>query len=414
MAITAQEQDRLAGVLSEIRPHLNERQWRLLLGAEARAVGRGGIKLVAGVAAASVDTVGRGARELEAGIEPDGRVRHVGAGRRSVEDADPGLVPALEALVDPESRGDPESPLRWTTKSTSRLAEELTVRGHEAAPRTVARLLKETGYSLQGNTKTIEGKQHPDRDAQFRYINEQVVAFQADGDPVISVDTKKKELVGNYANGGAEWEPEGAPRRTNVHDFPDTELGKAVPYGVYDVTADTGWVNVGTDADTGQFAVESIRRWWHAVGGTAYPNAKRVLITADSGGSNGSRLRLWKTELASFAAETGLEITVLHLPPGTSKWNRVEHRLFSAITMNWRGRPLESHQVLIETISAVTTKTGLKVHAVLDTNIYTRGIKIPDRKMKEFEARHLLRHDFHGDWNYTITARSTQDATRPN
>ena len=414
MAITAQEQDRLAGVLSEIRPHLNERQWRLLLGAEARAVGRGGIKLVAGVAAASVDTVGRGARELEAGIEPDGRVRHVGAGRRSVEDADPGLVPALEALVDPESRGDPESPLRWTTKSTSRLAEELTVRGHEAAPRTVARLLKETGYSLQGNTKTIEGKQHPDRDAQFRYINEQVVAFQADGDPVISVDTKKKELVGNYANGGAEWEPKGAPRHTNVHDFPDTELGKAVPYGVYDVTADTGWVNVGTDADTGQFAVESIRRWWHAVGGTAYPNAKRVLITADSGGSNGSRLRLWKTELASFAAETGLEITVLHLPPGTSKWNRVEHRLFSAITMNWRGRPLESHQVLIETISAVTTKTGLKVHAVLDTNTYTRGIKIPDRKMKEFEARHLLRHDFHGDWNYTITARSTQDATRPN
>ena len=414
MAITAQEQDRLAGVLSEIRPHLNERQWRLLLGAEARAVGRGGIKLVAGVAAASVDTVGRGARELEAGIEPDGRVRHVGAGRRSVEDADPGLVPALEALVDPESRGDPESPLRWTTKSTSRLAEELTVRGHEAAPRTVARLLKETGYSLQGNTKTIEGKQHPDRDAQFRYINEQVVAFQADGDPVISVDTKKKELVGNYANGGAEWEPKGAPRHTNVHDFPDTELGKAVPYGVYDVTADTGWVNVGTDADTGQFAVESIRRWWHAVGRTAYPNATRVLITADSGGSNGSRLRLWKTELASFAAETGLEITVLHLPPGTSKWNRVEHRLFSAITMNWRGRPLESHQVLIETISAVTTKTGLKVHAVLDTNTYTRGIKIPDRKMKEFEARHLLRHDFHGDWNYTITARSTQDATRPN
>jgi len=414
MAITAQEQDRLAGVLSEIRPHLNERQWRLLLGAEARAVGRGGIKLVARVAAASVDTVGRGARELEAGIEPDGRVRHVGAGRRSVEDADPGLVPALEALVDPESRGDPESPLRWTTKSTSRLAEELTVRGHEAAPRTVARLLKETGYSLQGNTKTIEGKQHPDRDAQFRYINEQVVAFQADGDPVISVDTKKKELVGNYANGGAEWEPKGAPRHTNVHDFPDTELGKAVPYGVYDVTADTGWVNVGTDADTGQFAVESIRRWWHAVGRTAYPNATRVLITADSGGSNGSRLRLWKTELAGFAAETGLEITVLHLPPGTSKWNRVEHRLFSAITMNWRGRPLESHQVLIETISAVTTKTGLKVHAVLDTNTYTRGIKIPDREMKEFEARHLLRPDFHGDWNYTITARSTQDATRPN
>ena len=339
MAITAQEQDRLAGRLTEIRPHLNERQWRLLLGAEARAVGRGGIKLVARVVGASADTVGRGARELEAGIEPDGRVRQVGAGRPSVEDADPGLVPALEALVDPESRGDPESPLRWTTKSTSRLADELTARGHEAAPRTVARLLKETGYSLQGNTKTIEGKQHPDRDAQFRYINEQVEAFQAAGDPVISVDTKKKELVGNYANGGAEWEPKGAPRRTNVHDFADKELGKAVPYGVYDVTANSGWVNVGTDADTGQFAVESIRRWWNAVGKTAYPDATRVLITADSGGSNGSRLRLWKTELATFAAEIGMEITVLHLPPGTSKWNRVEHRLFSAITMNWRGRP---------------------------------------------------------------------------
>jgi len=248
MAITAQEQDRLAGRLTEIRPHLNERQWRLLLGAEARAVGRGGIKLVARAVGVSADTVGRGARELEVGIAPDGRVRQVGAGRPSVEELDPELVPTLEALVDPESRGDPESPLRWTTKSTSRLADELTARGHEAAPRTVARLLKETGYSLQGNTKTIEGTQHPDRDAQFRYINEQVVAFQADGEPVISVDTKKKELVGNYANGGAEWEPKGAPRRTNVHDFADPELGKAVPYGVYDVTANTGWVNVGTDA----------------------------------------------------------------------------------------------------------------------------------------------------------------------
>ena len=241
-----------------------------------------------------------------------------------------------------------------------------------------------------------------------------MVAFQAAGDPVISVDTKKKELVGNYANGGAEWEPAGAPRRVNVHDFADKELGKAVPYGVYDVTASTGWVNVGTDADTGQFAVESIRRWWNTVGRSAYPHAARLLITADPGGSNGSRLRLWKTELAAFAEQAGLEVTVLHLPPGTSKWNKVEHRLFSHISMNWRGRPLESHEVIIETISAVTTKTGLKVQAVLDTSTYPKGIRISDREMKAFEARHLIRHEFHGNWNYTLPAIPAEQATRPN
>jgi hypothetical protein len=266
------------------------------------------------------------------------------------------LVSALEALVDPGSRGDPESPLRWTTKSTSRLAGELARAGYAVTDRTVARLLKRCGYSLQGNAKKFEGTQHPDRDAQFRYITAQVVAFQAEGDPVISVDTKKKELVGNFANGGAEWEPAGDPRRVNMHDFADKELGKAVPYGVYDLTANTGWVNVGTDADTGAFAVESIRRWWHTVGKSAYPHARRLLITADSGGSNGSRLRLWKTGLAGFAAQAGLEITVLHLPPGTSKWNRIEHRLFSHISMNWRDRPLESHEVIIETIAATTTR----------------------------------------------------------
>jgi hypothetical protein len=413
MAISAQEQDRLAGRLAEIRPHLDERQWRLLLGAEARVIGRGGAKLVARVAGASADTVSRGARELESGIEPDGRVRRKGAGRPSVEEADLGLVGALEALVDPESRGDPESPLRWTTKSTSHLADELAAQGHAVTAVTVARLLKQAGYSLQGNAKTVEGKQHPDRDAQFRYINAQVSAFQAASDPVISVDTKKKELVGNYANGGAEWEPTGDPRKVNVHDFADKELGKAVPYGVYDVTANTGWVNVGTDADTGQFAVESIRRWWNTVGKPAYPHARRLLITADSGGSNGSRLRLWKTELAAFAGQAGLEISVLHLPPGTSKWNRIEHRLFSHISMNWRGRPLESREVIIETISAVTTRTGLTVQAVLDTGIYPRGIKIPDKEMKAFEAAHLHRHPFHGDWNYTIRATSADPATRP-
>ena len=413
MAIMAEDRDRLAGRLAEIRPHLDERQWRLLLGAEARAIGRGGVKLVAGAVGASADTVSRGARELERGVEPDGRVRRAGAGRPAVEAADPALVPALEALVDPGSRGDPESSLRWTTKSTSHLAGELAKAGHEVTDRTVARLLRQAGYSLQGNAKTVEGTQHPDRDSQFRYINAQVAAFQAGGDPVISVDTKKKELVGNYANGGAEWEPAGDPRRVNVHDFADKELGKAVPYGVYDVTANTGWVNVGTDADTGQFAVESIRRWWNTVGKPAYPHARRLLITADSGGSNGNRLRLWKTELAAFAAETGLETTVLHLPPGTSKWNRIEHRLFSHISMNWRGRPLESHEVIIETIAATTTKTGLKVRAVLDTGTYPKGIKIADKQMKEFEAAHLARHEFHGDWNYTIAARTNQDATRP-
>ena len=413
MAISAQEQDRLAGRLAEIRPHLDERQWRLLLGAEARAIGRGGAKLVARVAGASADTVSRGARELESEIEPNGRVRRKGAGRPSVEEADPGLVRALEALVDPESRGDPESPLRWTTKSTSHLAGELAAQGHAVTAVTVARLLKQAGYSLQGNAKTVEGKQHPDRDAQFRYINAQVSAFQAAGDPVISVDTKKKELVGNYANGGADWEPAGDPRKVNVHDFADKELGKAVPYGVYDVTANTGWVNVGTDADTGQFAVESIRRWWNTVGKPAYPHARALLITADSGGPDGSRLRLWKTELAAFAGQAGLEITVLHLPPGTSKWNRIEHRLFSHISMNWRGRPLESREVIIETISAVTTRTGLRVQAVLDTGIYPKGIKIPDKEMKVFEAAHLHRHPFHGDWNYTIRATSADPATRP-
>ena len=330
-----------------------------------------------------------------------------------MEEADPGLVPALDALVDPESRGDPESPLRWTAKSTSHLAGELAARGYAVTAVTVARLLKQAGYSLQGNAKTVEGKQHPDRDAQFRYINAQVPAFQSAGDPVISVDTKKKELVGNFASGGAEWEPAGTPRKVNVHDFADKDLGKAVPYGVYDVTANTGWVNVGTGADTGQFAVESIRRWWNTVGEPAYPDARRLLITADSGGSNGSRLRLWKTELARFAAEAGLEITVLHLPPGTSKWNRIEHRLFSHISMNWRGRPLESHEVIIETISAVTTRTGLTVQAQLDTGIYPRGIKIPDKAMKAFEVSHLQRHQFHGDWNYTIRPTPADPATRP-
>jgi Rhodopirellula transposase DDE domain len=413
MAVVGSDVDRLTARLAEIKPFLDERQWRLLLGAEARAWGRGGKKVVAVASGADPATVAQGVRELGYGTVPDGRIRRAGAGRPRADAADPGLVAALEALVDPGSRGDPVSPLRWTTKSTAKLAVELTAAGHPVSAGTVAVLLKEAGYSLQGNVKTVEGAQHPDRDAQFGYIAEVAAAFMAAGDPVISVDTKKKELVGNYAAPGVEWEPVGAPRAVKVHDFADKVLGKAVPYGIYDLAANTGWVNVGVDADTGAFAVESIRRWWNAVGKPTYPAAARLLITADSGGSNGSRLRLWKTELAAFAAETGLDITVAHLPPGTSKWNKIEHRLFSAITMNWRGRPLESHQIIIDTISAVTTTTGLTVTAVLDTGIYPRGIKISNKDMTAFETTRVRRHEFHGDWNYTLLpANDTPDQNR--
>jgi hypothetical protein len=315
----------------------------------------------------------------------------------------------LDALVDPVTRGDPVSSLRWTTKSTVKLAAELTATGHRVASTTVAKLLKANGYSLQANAKTIEGNQHPDRDAQFGYLNDQATAFGVAGDPVISVDTKKKELVGNFTAGGREWEPAGQPTRTSVHDFVDKKLGKVAPYGVYDVAANTGWVNVGTDADTGQFAVESIRRWWTTMGAGTYPDAGRLLITADAGGSNGSRLRLWKTELAALATETGLAITVCHLPPGTSKWNKIEHRLFSAISRSWRARPLTSHEVVIETIRATTTTTGLTVNAELDLGAYQKGIKISDQQIKELENSQLHRHDWHGDWNYTM-----HPATRPN
>jgi hypothetical protein len=411
MTLPAVDCDPVAARLSWIRPHLDERAWRLLLGAEAKVLGRGGIKLVAAAGGVHPDTVAQGVRELDYDEPIPGRVRRPGAGRPPMAVTDPDLVAALDALVDPVSRGDPESPLRWTTKSTAKLAAELTARGHRVSARTVAKLLKQAGYSLQANSKTIEGAQHPDRDAQFGYLNTQAERFQADGDPVISVDTKKKELVGNYKAAGREWEPAGSPRTVKVHDFADKQLGKVAPYGVYDIAANTGWVNVGTDADTGQFAVESIRRWWTTMGAISYPGSDKLLITADSGGSNGSRLRLWKTELAAFAAEAGLDITVCHLPPGTSKWNKIEHRLFSAISRNWRGRPLESHEVVIETLRATTTSTGLTVNAVLDTTTYDRGIKITDKQIAALEATQLHRHEFHGDWNYTLTADHT--ATRP-
>jgi hypothetical protein len=398
-------EESLAAKFAVLFPHLDERQRRLLIGAEARALGHGGIRLVARAAGVREATVALGAAELDSGEEPLGRARRAGGGRKRVAEVDPGLRPALLALVEPGTRGDPMSPLRWTTKSTRKLAAELTRQGHRISADTVADVLRQEGFSLQGNAKTIEGRQHPDRDAQFRYINDQVAGRLAAGQPVISVDTKKKEKVGNFANGGAEWEPAGQPVRVRDHDFPDEELGKAVPYGIYDVAANAGWVNVGTDGDTAAFAVESIRRWWKAVGKPGYPGATALLITADAGGSNGARLRLWKTELAAFAGQAGLQITVAHFPPGTSKWNRIEHRLFSAISMNWRGRPLTSHEVIVQTIAATTTRTGLTVQAELDTGLYPTGVKVSDQQMA---APPITRHLFHGDWNYTLDPHPAQ------
>src|SRR6266487_553651 len=333
----------LAAKFQVIFPHLDERQRRLLMAAEARALGHGGIRTVSRAAGVREATVSLGVDELDSGAEPLGRARRPGGGRKQAADLDPGLRPALLALVEPEERGDPESPLRWTTKSTRNLAAELTRQGHKAGADTVGDLLRAEGFSLQGNARTPEGTRHPDRDAQFRCISGQARAHQDSGDPVISVDAKKKELAGEFKNAGRDGRPTGQPAAVRTHDFPGGSAGKAIPYGVYDVTADAGWVNVGTDHDTAAFAVESIRRWWNACGSQDYPDARRLLITADAGGSNGYRTRAWKAGLAALAEQTGLEITCCHFPPGTSKWNKIEHRLFSHITMNWRGRPLTSH-----------------------------------------------------------------------
>ncbi|WP_429426476.1 ISAzo13 family transposase [Nocardia sp. GAS34] len=390
----------LAAKFEALLPHLDERQRRLVLGAEARSLGRGGGRLVARATGIREATVSRGVTELESGVAPLGRVRRPGGGRKRVADLDAGLVPALLALVEPDERGDPMSPLRWTTRSTRNLAAALTAQGHEVGSDVVADLLREQGFSLQSNVKTLEGKQNPDRDAQFRYINDKVKAHQAEGQPVVSVDTKKKELVGPFKSAGREWRPQGDPVKVGTHDFPSSAVGKAVPYGIYDLAANTGWVNVGTDHDTAAFAVESLRRWWNGQGRIDYPAATELLVTADAGGSNSYRTRAWKTELAAFAAEVGLQITVCHFPPGTSKWNAIEHRLFSHISTNWRGRPLTSHDVVINTIAATRTRTGLSVAAHLDTGTYPTGVTVSDEQLA---AVPITGHDWHGEWNYTIS-----------
>lgn len=389
---------------ASLEPLLDERMRRLYAAAEAKALGHGGVSTVARATGVSRRAIGNGLKELATpAASPGKRIRRPGGGRKRTAATDATLIHDLEQLVEPVSRGDPESPLRWTCKSVRKLADELNQQGHQVSHRLVAELLQELGYSLQANRKTREGASHPDRNAQFEHINAEVQASQNAGQPVISVDTKKKELVGDFKNGGRELRPQGAPETVRVHDFVIPELGKATPYGVYDVTHNLGWVNVGIDHDTASFAVESIRRWWLLMGQPLYPNARRLLITADGGGSNGSRLRLWKVELQKLADETGLEIAVCHLPPGTSKWNKIEHRLFSYISQNWRGKPLISHEVIVNLIAATTTRTGLKVRSQLDTQSYPTGTVVTDDELAQVN---LQPDQFHGEWNYTISPRT--------
>jgi Rhodopirellula transposase DDE domain len=399
--------DRIRRKFGALGPVMDERMRRQWAAAEAAELGWGGVSAVALATGLSRTTITAGLRELRDRAEqPDAtrpaRIRRPGGGGKYLTATDPGLLPALEALVDPVTRGDPESPLRWTCKSTRRLAGELTRQGHPIGPRCVAALLKGAGYSLQANQKAREGGAHPDRNAQFEHINAQVAALQRRGQPVVSVDTKKKELVGDFKNGGREWQPLSVPEEVRVHDFQDKELGKAIPYGVYDITNNQGWVSVGIDHDTAQFAARSIRRWWEEMGAARFPRARELAITADGGGSNSCRSRLWKVALQGLADATGLRLRVLHFPPGTSKWNKVEHRLFCHITQNWRGKPLVSREAIVSLIGSTTTSTGLTVRAALDTERYATGIKVSD---EELAAVQLMPHEFHGDWNYSIKPR---------
>jgi hypothetical protein len=388
-------------------PYLDERTRRLMLAAEAQAIGFGGISIVARATGMSRDTISRGLEELRtpAGSHPVG-IRRPGGGRKRTVESDPTLKEDLEKFINPAVRGDPESPLRWTSKSVRHLAKELQRMGHQTSPRMVAKILYALDYSLQANHKTLEGSSHPDRDAQFEHINRQAQEYFATSDPVISVDTKKKELVGEFKNGGREWHPKGSPERVKVHDFLEPELGRAVPYGVYDLATNSGWVSVGVDHDTSSFAVETIRRWWSSMGSERYPNAKRLLITADGGGSNGARVRLWKVELQKLADELGMPVSVSHFPPGTSKWNKIEHRLFSFISQNWRGKPLISHEVIVNLIASTTTKTGLTVRAKLDTATYPAGQKVSEQELAEIDLR---RDSFHGEWNYAVFPREKKE-----
>jgi hypothetical protein len=394
----------LAGFFETVLPHLNEKQRRVLAGAMVVALGRGGQARVVAASGLSSSTVNTATQQVRAGIDVSERQRLAGGGDRPAIDKQPGLLAALDELVHPSTRGTPMSALRWTLKSTYELAAELRAGGFRASAELVRRLLHQMGYSLQAPAKQNEGTAHPDRDGQFRYLNGVAGQRLERGEPVISVDTKKKELIGNFANGGREWQPKGEPERVNVHDFADRALGefaKAIPYGVYDLGHDEGWVSVGDTADTAEFAVESIRRWWNNMGHARFPQATTLMITADAGGSNGPRVRAWKYHLAGFAAETGLTITVCHYPPGTSKWNKIEHRLFSFISMNWRGRALTDLRAIVELIASTTTKTGLAVQCAYDPNWYPTGEKISDR---DYAAIPLRPHDWHGEWNYDIAA----------
>ncbi|HEY6250188.1 MAG TPA: ISAzo13 family transposase [Candidatus Angelobacter sp.] len=390
---------------------LDERMRRLVAAAESEAIGYGGVSTVARATGVSRRAITEGMKELSRqkvsreARSAQSRIRRQGAGRKRTVDKDPALLEDLDRLVDPATRGDPESPLRWTCKSVRKLAEELQQEGHAVSYQTVAEMLHDLDYSLQANQKTLEGSQHADRDQQFEYINRKAQRYLQRGQPVISVDTKKKELVGDFKNAGREWQLKSQPEQVRVHDFEirKPDKGKVAPYGAYDLGRNVGWVSVGVDHDTAAFAVESIRRWWRWMGRPSYPQAKRLLITADSGGSNGARVRLWKWELQQLADETGLGISVCHFPPGTSKWNKIEHRLFSFISRNWRGKPLISHEVIINLIAGTTTTTGLTVKSKLDSNIYPAGLKVSDQQMAELQLR---RDRFHGDWNYRLLPRS--------
>jgi hypothetical protein len=391
-----------------LSPFMDERMRRLWAATEAHALGHGGITAVSVATGISRTTIAHGLQEQQAmlpGAVPSQRIRRAGGGRKAVVVQDTALLRALESLVDPVTRGDPRSPLRWTCKSTRRLATELQAMGHQVRARTVARLLRDLRYSLQAPRKTQEGASHPDRNAQFAFINDRTQEFQAQGQPVVSVDAKKKELVGDFKNGGQEWQPVGEPERVRGYDFEDKQLGKVIPYGVYDVTTNAGWVSVGIDHDTAEFAGATIRRWWQQMGATTYPQATALLIIADGGGSNGVRTRLWKMALQRLADETGLRLEMCHLPPGTSKWNKIEHHMFAYITQNWRGRPLVSHEVIVNLIGHTTTQTGLYIQAALDTNRYETGKKVPDAALA---AVHIARNAFHGEWNYTIVPRTLQ------